>query len=149
VIEELLSEVHQLRVAMQRMSINTYRGQIMVERLRAQQDQVARLTRELDSIRNEIADTKAAEANLKGRLDEAEKQQDKGVVSEARVSEVRAALSELKRREQALTEREAQRSRELDQERINLEDLNRRLDALEREILLSSPGNESKENPKR
>ncbi len=67
------------------------------------------------------------------------KRQDKGLVSEAQVDEVRAGLSELKRREQALTEREAQRSRELDQERINLEDLNRRLDALEREILLSSP----------
>src|SRR5437867_7109373 len=81
VIQELLGEVRQLRIALQHISVNAYRGQVMVERLRLQQEQVNRLTQELNSTRNEISEMRSTQVTAKTKLDEAEKQQDKGLVS--------------------------------------------------------------------
>jgi hypothetical protein len=148
-IQELLSEVRQLRIALQRMSVNAYRAQVLVERLRLQQEQVNRLTQELTAVRNQVNETKAAQVNYKERLDEAEKQFDKGLMSESEVKATKAAMEEFKRREQSLTERETHLSSELDTERENLTDLNRRLDALEREMLMTNQSEEGKEGVKR
>jgi chromosome segregation ATPase len=144
VIKELLSEVRQLRIALQRMGLNSYRGQVMVERLRLQQGLVTRLAEELNGIRNQIGDTRAGQTNLKEKVEELENQKEKGLVAESEVNAAKAAMGELKQREQRFVEREAQLSTELSAERANLEDLNKRLDALERELVLTSVGDESK-----
>ena len=148
VIHELLSEVHQLRVAMQHMSVNAYRGQIMVERLRLQQDQVTRLTKELNDLRDGIAEMKAHEPVAKERLDDAENQFERGVLSEVRLKELRANSVDMKRRQQNMSERESQLSIELEQERNILTDLNKRLDALEREIVTTGLLDDGKPKPK-
>lgn len=147
-IKDLLGEVHQLRVAMQQMSVNAYRGQIMVERLRLQQEQVSRLARDLESIRSEIADLKVQHAIGKERLDEAENRFDRGLISDVQLSDIRTGMTQVKRREQVLSERETQVSAELDQERANLADLNKRLDALEREIVTTGLVDDRRANPK-
>jgi predicted nucleic acid-binding Zn-ribbon protein len=147
VIHELLSEVHQLRVAMQHISVNAYRGQIMVERLRLQQDQVSRLGRDLNDLRSAITEMKAQEPALKERLDDAENQFEKGVLSEVRLKELRAYSVDTKRRQQNMSEREAQLSIELEQERNILNDLNKRLDALEREIVITGLADDGKRKP--
>jgi hypothetical protein len=149
VMEALLGEVHQLRLAVQHIGVNAYRGQVMVERLRLQHELVDRLTRELDSVRNEIGEIRAAQLTAKDKLDEAEKQQDKGLLSEASVSRVRAVVEETKRREPSLTERESRLSVELAMERANLADLNKRLDALEREMLMTTQIDPTKDSKKR
>jgi len=149
VIQELLGEVRQLRIALQHMSVNAYRGQILLERLRLQQEQVGRATRDLSSVRNEIGEIKSTLTTAKERLDDAEKQFDKGVMSTTSVSAIRNSFQELKRREEFLNEREAQLSIEVDTERTNLNDLNKRLDALEREILTTSVGDDAKKNIKK
>ena len=147
VIQELLGEVRQLRIALQHISVNAYRGQVMVERLRLQQEQVNRLTQELNSIRNQIRQAKAEQTDFKDRLDEAEKQQEKGVLSEEAVRGVRAGLEGLKRQEQVLSERENQVAAQLEAERANLTDLNKRLDALELEMM-TTQRDDGKRNPK-
>jgi flagellar biosynthesis chaperone FliJ len=129
------------------MSVNAYRSQILLERLRLQQEQVSKATRELSFVRAEVGEIKGNLAAAKERQDDAEKQFDKGVMSTASLNAVRSSLLELKRREEFLNEREAQLSIEVDTERANLSDLNKRLDALEREIVTSS-GNDSKKNSK-
>src|SRR5689334_20374043 len=131
-LNDLLAEVHGLRVAIQQMSVNAYRGQIMVERLRLQQEQVSRLTRDLSSIREEIADLRTQQVSLKERLDDAEKQSDAGVISSAQLGDARRGMIDLKRREQSLTEREAELFNTLNQERATLNELNSRLDSLEK-----------------
>jgi len=148
VITALLSEVRQLRVALQQISVNTYRGQIMVERLRLQQNQVSRLANELNTTRDEIVELRSQQVTVKERLELIEKQQDKGVVSPEQVNEVRSLMAGMTRREQTLTERESQLSGELEQERAALADLNKRLDALEREIVLTGLIDAGKRNPK-
>jgi phage shock protein A len=149
VIQELLGEVRQLRIALQHISVNAYRGQVLVERLRLQQEQVNRLTQELKSTRNQIRQLKAEQLNTKDRLDEAEKQQDKGVLSEEVVRRVRAALEEFKRQEQSLSEREIQVAGQLETERANLTDLNKRLDALELEMMVTGQVDDAKGQVKR
>ena len=148
VIHELLSEVHQLRVAMQQMSVNAYRGQIMVERLRLQQDQVSRLGRDLNDLRYSLSEMKAQEPALKERLDDAENQFERGVLSEVRLKELRAYSVDMKRRQENMSEREGQLSIELEQERNILTDLNKRLDAFEREIVITGLADDGKRNPK-
>lgn len=149
VIQELLGEVRQLRIALQRISVNAYRGQVMVERLRLQQEQVNRLTQELNSARNQIGELRSNQITAKDKLDEAEKQQDKGVVSDAIVNRFKEVLEDLKRHEQRLSERETQVAAQLEAERANLTDLNKRLDALEMEMMITSQPDETKGRVKR
>jgi hypothetical protein len=144
VIQELLGEVRQLRIALQHISVNAYRGQVMVERLRLQQEQVNRLTQELSSTRNQITEMKSAQVSAKVNLDDAEKQQDKGLVSESIAARYKELLEDLKRREQSLSEREIQLAARLEAERTNLTDLNKRLDALELEMMITSQTDETK-----
>ena len=73
VLADLLGEVRQLRIALQQISVNAYRGQILVERLRLQQEQVNRLSQELNSTRNQIGEMKSSQVTAKAKLDEAEK----------------------------------------------------------------------------
>jgi chromosome segregation ATPase len=148
VMQELLSEVHQLRLALQQISVNAYRGQVMVERLRLQQEQVNRLAREVNSIRSEIGEIKAAQVNAKERLEDGEKKFDRGVMSDTQMQELRASLADFKRREEMLSERETQLSIELGQERTNLADLNKQLDSIEREMVLTNQVDQRKRRPK-
>jgi phage shock protein A len=121
----------------------------MVERLRLQQEQVNRLTQELNSTRNQIRQMKAEQLGAKDRLDEAEKQQDKGVLAEEAVRRVRSGLEELKRQEQVLSERELQVAGQLEIEQTSLADLNKRLDSLEREMMVTGANDDSKGPVKR
>jgi hypothetical protein len=54
-IQSLLDEVRLLRETLQRSNLNAYRGQLLIERLRAQSERVARLSRVLEDIRDEMA----------------------------------------------------------------------------------------------
>ena len=148
-IQELLGEVRQLRIALQHISVNAYCGQVMVERLRLQQEQVNRLTQDLNSTRNQISDMRSAQVAAKAKLDEAEIQQEKGLVSESLTARYKEVLEEMKRREQSLSERETQVTTQLEAERANLTDLNKRLDALEMEMMITSQTDETKGPVKR
>lgn len=115
-------------------------------RLRLQQEQVNRLSQELNSTRNQISDMKSTQVTAKAKLYETEKQYDKGLASESLTARYREVLEELKRHEQRLTEREIQVTAQLETERANLTDLNKRLDALELEMMTQR--DDGKRNPK-
>ena len=70
-------------------------------------------------------------------------------MSTTSVSAIRHSFQELKRREEFLNEREAQLSIEVDTERTNLNDLNKMLDALEREIVTTSLSDDAKKSIKK
>src|SRR5262245_3075068 len=122
-------------MVLQRMTVNQYRGQLLVERMRLQQEQVNRLTRELNDVRNEIIEIKAAQLAAKEKLDEAAKSWESGVIPERTYIEIRQRFEDFKRREPLMGERETRLVADLDQERVILSDLNKRLDALEREMM--------------
>jgi len=134
IVQEILSEVRQLRVEVQRLKASAYQTQVVIERLRLQQEQVTRLTREIGEVRERISETKTRQAKMNGMFEETEKQVQSGVLSQSELKRISGEIEELKQREQRLTEQESQLSVELDAERVKLITLNRQLDELGREM---------------
>jgi chromosome segregation ATPase len=133
IVQEILSEVRQLRVEVQRLKASAYQTQVVIERLRLQQEQVARLTREVGEVRERISETKTRQVKMDGMLEETEKQVKAGVIPQSELKRISGEIEELKQREERLTEQESQLSAELDAERVKLITLNRRLDELGQE----------------
>jgi DNA repair ATPase RecN len=133
IVQEILSEVRQLRVEVQRLKASAYQTQVVIERLRLQQEQVARLTREIGEVREKISATKTMQVKMSGMFEEVEKQVQSGVISQSELKRISGEIEGLKQREQRLTEQESQLSVELDAERVKLITLNRWLDELGQE----------------
>lgn len=133
IVQEILSEVRQLRVEVQRLKASAYQTQVVIERLRLQQDQVTRLTREISEVREKIGEAKSRQVKMNGMFEDVEKQVQSGVISQSELKRISGEIEELKQREQRLTEQESQLSVELDAERVKLITLNRQLDELGQE----------------
>jgi hypothetical protein len=133
VIREILSEVRQLRTEVQRLKASLYQAQVATGRLRLQQEQVSRLTREISEVREKIIETQARQVKLNGMIDETQKRVDAGVISPSELQKINSEVEELKRREQRLIDQETELSAELNAERVKLITLNRQLDELGQE----------------
>jgi predicted nucleic acid-binding Zn-ribbon protein len=129
IIREILNEVRQLRAEVQRLK----RAQVATERLRLQQGQVARLTREIDEVREKISETQGRQIKMNGTLEETEKQVNSGLIGQSELKRINGEIEELKRREQRLIDQESQLSAELNVERARLTTLNKQLDELGQE----------------
>src|SRR5215510_13183596 len=64
IVQEILSEVRQLRVEVQRLKASAYQTQVVIERLRLQQEQVTRWTREISEVRERIGETKTRQVKM-------------------------------------------------------------------------------------
>ena len=133
IVQEILSEVRQLRVEVQRLKASAFQTQVVIERLRLQQEQIARLTREISEVREKISETKSRQVKMNAVFEEAEKQMEAGMIPQSELKKISGEIEELKQREQRLTEQESQLSVELEAERVKLITLNRRLDELGQE----------------
>lgn len=136
--DELVNEVRQLRLEVQRLSASAQRIQLLLDRSRTQQEQVTRLTQQLNEARAQLNQTRWEQARLKTEAEQAEKQKAAGLRGEDELKATIAAGEELKQREQNLMQRELQLSSELELERATLNDLKTRLDKLEQEIAMPS-----------
>src|SRR5262245_27076757 len=67
-LQELVTEVRQLRAALQRMNAAVYKGQVMIERYKVQQESVARLSRELNEIREQRSESNVQTAKMRNML---------------------------------------------------------------------------------
>jgi uncharacterized phage infection (PIP) family protein YhgE len=111
-----------------------YKSQVMLERMKFQQEQFARMSRELADTRENLSEIRAAMTRLKEMLPKAEAGVESGVKHAAELAGVKAELEHLKDREQRLGTREAQLASDLELERAKLNELNDRLNALELEL---------------
>ena len=68
ILQELVSEVRQLRLALVRTSAISSRLQITLQRVQLQQNQVNTIAERLASVRNEIARLQAEQAQASGNL---------------------------------------------------------------------------------
>jgi chromosome segregation ATPase len=142
-LQELLTEVRLLRQALQtlqRMSVDTYRSQLLVDRIRVNREDVRRLTGSLNDTRETLRKTqltipnftdqvKMQETQLQIEVDQAKRSQ-----LEFELKRTKDALENYKSQIEPLKEREQQLSGELNKERAQLEELEGRLDLLERGI---------------
>ncbi|HSF22738.1 MAG TPA: hypothetical protein VLE20_00825 [Blastocatellia bacterium] len=147
-IKALLDEVRLLRQAFQRLNLNAYRSQILVERIRAQNDKVARLTRSVEDARDEMAETLISANQLNERVKSTEsmiENESNAKQREQMEAELKYMLDVHKQREQRLREREQRLSEQLRVEQVKLDEFESRLDALEREITIEIQRQESED----
>lgn len=140
VLLELLQEMRQLRVALQRMQVVSQRAQVTLERIRLQQTHVDSISRTLENLRTHLADVKAARPaieddmrdmdELLNRTTDTSKRSD----IEAQMKETKARLNTQTREEEQSHQRELELTGDLQAAQAKLNDLNTQLDSIMREL---------------
>jgi hypothetical protein len=133
-IEVLINEIRQLRLAMEKNGTTAFRAQIIVERLRAQQDLVSRINRDLDNLRNQLSEMKGEFAYFTEMVEQTEKKVAAGLVKDDELKRMKAQAEIFKQREQSMRERENILLGQLQTESARLDDLNKRIDLLEQTL---------------
>ena len=139
-LQTLLAEVHQLRLALEHSSKIVPVIQITVERLKLQQDQVARATRQLEDIRRELDHLRSEQPKIQQRLQSLDNnpgqitdpRQRKELDEALKIFKLEAEQSE--KSLQQLQAREGELVSQLQAEQIKLNELNDRLDQIERAL---------------
>ena len=138
-LQELVREVRQLRATLQRINVAMYKGHVMIERLKLQQEQVSRITRELTQIREDVSEIRGQQVKYRELLKRIEARVEVGMKDSIDLVTVKTELQNMSQREQRLSMRETQLVNELELERAKLNDLNDRLNALELELAPGKP----------
>jgi DNA repair exonuclease SbcCD ATPase subunit len=139
-LRELLNEVHLLRLVLQSTTAGGKRIQLAAERVRLQQERVDKAARDLDETRNQLADLKASQLRINEALKELERQarQEAFPVRRAELEKqyrlAKIELDPLAERDSRLRDRESQQLAFLAAEQSKLQELNEKLNALEREF---------------
>jgi len=139
-LRQLLTEVRELRLALERTTVTNTRFQMLIERLRTQQTQVDLLSRQLASVRSQLVKLKAAKTEAAARMKELE-----DGLSQPSSDEIHAAIeSGLKQGKRAMESQAAEEQQQLESEanllmRLQVEDgkltdLNGQLDLLLKEL---------------
>src|SRR5690348_13180496 len=143
VLEQLVTEVRQLRLALERTSVINSRLQITLQRIQLQQNQVNRITAQLETLRNDIvrseADQSQAASNLTDLESRIEQEQNpntqKTLQSEQKY--IKALVEQKSRVVQDQRVKEGELASSLQTEQGKLGELQTRLDALDK--LIESP----------
>ncbi len=139
-LKMLLNEVTLLRKTLQRTGMNTYRSQIILERMRAHNEQVVRLTRLLEEAREMMEKTEGTIPRTieQAKIMESMIQQETDAVKRAQLELEHKDMKSAADRYKALLERQREREQQLAvqlrAEQVKLSEMESRLDALEREI---------------
>jgi chromosome segregation ATPase len=142
-LQALLKEVSMLRQALQtlqRMSVDSYRSQLLVDRIRVNREDIRRLrdsqndtrdslVRTQRAIPNYADQTKLLESQIQMEVDPAKK-----IQLEYELKRTRDTIEQYKSQVDVLKEREQSLANELRVEQTKLDDLENRLDQVERGI---------------
>lgn len=146
ILQALLTEIRQLRLAFERTNMNLFRAQILVERIRLQQNRVDGLQQQLEEVRNQTSDSGLNQTQLAERTRDIESRINQERDPKAR-SDLENERKELKNLvdqqgawEQRQREKENQLMAQIQTEQDKLKRLNDRLDAFERELEGQSRG---------
>lgn len=145
-LQTILSEVRQLRSAVDKAQTNTSRLQIAIERLRRQQEQVDRLAAQLQETQNEAEMLKSSKPEMEEQQKQMENQiqqaqnQDIRLEMEAAYKEFKNNLAHQAERETQLEDLQTKLTAQLQGERSKLEEMNNQLDSLQREMQSQQSG---------
>lgn len=140
ILQALLTEVRQLHLSLKRTNFSLFRAQIIVERMRLQQDRVDRLMQQLEELRTEAADNKSNQSRLQDRIKELDsrisQEQNQTLRSqfESEQKEMKSLLEQMGESEERNRGRENQLNIQIQAEQDKLRRLNDRLDAIERDM---------------
>ena len=139
-LQEMLSEIRQLRKDLQTTSVASQRAQILLYRLQSQQAAVARAQQRADEVRSRLADSRTgvrhftseierAEASLSESQNSAERQQVEGMLAAAK-----RELESQKAAEQDWETKETEAVQSLRSEESKLAALEEQLDRLDSDL---------------
>jgi len=137
-LQALLDEVRQLRMTLEKSVTLGPRMQLLLQRTQLQDARVARISQQLDEVRKQIAVETGRQTDVNERL--AKVEQDISAETDAgrraQLEDVRAQIKIVAGRgpDQQLRARESELANALEGEQATLNDLNGRLDALERQL---------------
>lgn len=129
-LQELVAEVRQLRATLQRMNAAVYKGQVLLERVKLQQEQVNRISRELAQVREDVQELRTAQHRIKEVIPRMQQGVDAGTKEPGELIELKTELEQLGLREQRLVVRESRLATDLEGANAILNDLNDKLNAL-------------------
>jgi chromosome segregation ATPase len=139
-LKQLLTEVRELRLAVQRATVSNTRFQIVIERVRVQQAHVDALSRQLENMHSQVAEMKAAKPQMEQQIKDAEDLLDRTpdpsahADLESRIKGGKANLARLTQEDERLRNREAALDTELQAAQAKLNELNGQLDSLMSEL---------------
>src|SRR5262245_60735522 len=155
----LLNEVRQLRLAIQRSNLSAYHAQVIIERMRSQQQSVDRLADRLRETRDQAANWKMhmplAQAEHQERLKNMEDSLNDPVdantrrAREGEIDLIKKRLGVIAQEEAWLREKESQLAAQLQIEQARLAEFNEQLDALQRELETPPAENKPSQGGKR
>lgn len=137
-LDELLSEVRQLRRTVEKTLSLGPRMQIILQRAQLQEQKVSRISQQLDAVRKQIAEDTARQTALNERL--AHIEQDVAAETDARrlaqLEDMRRDLKTVagKGPDQQLQAHESELANSLETEQAALNEINEKLDAMERQL---------------
>jgi hypothetical protein len=138
IMTALIQEVRQLRMAMEHSAAVTPRVQLTLARLNIEEQRIAQLAAQFDRARQEVSIHTVTVQRLSGELEEAEKSL-QTTTDEQRRRDFEVGINDLKRKmklaassEDAARTRETEAAQALTMEQNRWNDLNARLDELER-----------------
>lgn len=140
ILRSLLEEIRQLRRSLERTNFNTFRAQIIVERIRLQQEQLARLNQQFEELRTQAADNKLNQSHIQDQIKDLDTRisQERDPTSReqfvSQQKEMKFMLEQQGVWEERQSERQNQLSVQIQTEQDRLKRLNDRLDSLEREV---------------
>jgi hypothetical protein len=152
-MQALVNEVRQLRFAIQRSNLSAYHSQVVIERMRSQQQSVDRLAERLRWARDEASRFRMylplQQAEIQNRLKSIEADLSETLDAKARRAKegeleiIKQRLGMMGQEETRLRENESQLAAQLQIEQAKLAELDDQLDALRRE--LETPPAENKQ----
>ena len=143
-LQSLLTEVRQLRVTLERTMMVWPQMQLLLQRAQLQQQRVESVSRQLEQLRDQLARSAADSGRLAAEVKRTEEilteEQDarRRRDIEINLKRIKAVSEEQATRDQQQQARESQLDGQLQGERAKLNELNDRLDALER-VLQAPP----------
>ena len=135
-LKQLLTEVRELRLAVQQATVSNTRFQMLIERVRVQQAHVDALSRQLENIHSQVAEMKAAKPQMEQQIKDAEDLLDRTpdpnahAELDSRIKGGKANLARLAQEDERLRSRETAVDTELQSAQAKLNELNSQMDAL-------------------
>src|SRR5258707_4230691 len=139
-LKQLLTEVRELRMTVQRATVSSTRFQMLIERVRVQQAHVDALSRQLENIHSQVAEMKAEKPQIEQQIKDAEDLLDRTpdpnahADLESRIKGGKANLARLAQEDERLRNRETAVDTEMQAAQAKLNELNSQLDALMSEL---------------
>ena len=139
-LRQLLEEVHALRIAVQRATVNNTRFQMLIERVRLEQGRVDGLSRQLETTRKQIGEMTNYQTQLEQQIKDSQDVMDRTtdperrLALESKIKEMKGNQGQLPRLLEQLRDQETQMDTELQAAKAKLAGLNADLDALMSEL---------------